>query len=170
MIDTISRQERAPRLHAARLPPSEIDEFLDAFDACHAGTAPAAPLDEEAAALRAACDRARILLAEMPPRSQRDAAQKCAGETLVHLSAAATRDFFRRHAVALYADITAGGTRSLRVDDLLWEAAARLPGILPSETELEEERRSMQQDKDGLEIPQGLFVSQVLKAPLIWIS
>ncbi len=162
MIDIISKQERAPRLHAAHLPPEEIDEFLHALDACHASTAPAAPLDEEAAALRAACERARILLAEMPPRSQRDAAQKRAGETLVHLSAAATRDFFRRHAVALYADITAGGTRSLRVDDLLWEAAARLPGILPSEAELEEERRSMQQDKDGLEIPQGLFVSQVM--------
>ena len=65
MIDTISRQERAPRLHAARLPPSEIDEFLDALDACHTGTAPAAPLDEEAAALHAACERARILLPEI---------------------------------------------------------------------------------------------------------
>jgi (3,5-dihydroxyphenyl)acetyl-CoA 1,2-dioxygenase len=162
MIDNIPEQERAPRLHAARLPTSEIDGFLHALDACDAGVAPAAPLDEEAASLRAACGRARTLLAEMPPRSQRDAGQKRAGETLVHLSAAATRDFFRRHAVPLYADITAGGTRSLRVDDLLWEAAARLPGILPSEAELEEERRSMQQDKDGLEITQGLFVSQVM--------
>ena len=67
MIDNIPEQERAPRLHAARLPTSEIDEFLHALDACDAGVAPAAPLDEEAASLRAACGRARTLLEALPP-------------------------------------------------------------------------------------------------------
>ena len=64
MIDNIPKEERAPRLHAARLPTSEIDGCLHALDACDAGVAPAAPLDEEAASLRAACVRARALLPE----------------------------------------------------------------------------------------------------------
>lgn len=162
MIDVIPEQERDSRLRAAGLPAPSVGEFLHALDACRACGASVAPLGGEAASLRAVYGRARALLAEMPMRSRRDAAQKRAGEALVHLAAAAARDFFRRHAVAIYADITTRGARSLRVEDLLREAATRLPGVLPSEGELEEERRSMQQDKDGLEIPQGLFISQVL--------
>ncbi|MES2186595.1 MAG: enoyl-CoA hydratase/isomerase family protein [Pseudomonadota bacterium] len=161
MIDDIPFHERAGRLEAGGLPAPASAAFLQALQTCETTTRPG-PLEEDAARLRGAVQQARALLARLPLRSQRDAAQKRAGHTLVHLAAAAARGFFRMHAVALYADITAGGSRSLRVDDLLWEAAARLPGILPSAAELEEESRHMQKDKDGLEIPQGLFLSQLM--------
>ncbi|WP_458098074.1 enoyl-CoA hydratase/isomerase family protein [Roseomonas sp. WA12] len=112
--------------------------------------------------LQALYRTARALLAEMPLRSQRNAEQKAAGEALTHVAAAAARDFFNRHATQIYAELTSGGARPLRVDELLWGAAARLPGILPSEAELAGESRLLQQDKDGLEIPQGLFISAVM--------
>ncbi|WP_424135778.1 enoyl-CoA hydratase/isomerase family protein [Roseomonas chloroacetimidivorans] len=162
MIDVIPVQDRAGRLCAAGLSASGLEAFLHALDRCAQNTSAAASLQDDAAALRLVYARARSLLAEMPLRSQRNPAQKGGGEALVHLAAAAARDFFRRHAVGLYADITDGGSRSLRVDDLLREAAARLPGILPTEAELAEESQLMQQDKDGMEIPQGLFISQVM--------
>ena len=65
----------------------------------------------------------------------------------------------------MYRELTREGTRSLRVDALLWEAAARWPDILPTQAELAAESDRMQADKDGLEIHQGLFVSQVMANP-----
>jgi thioesterase DpgC len=159
VIEHIPLHDGAHLLEAADLPPAEVAELLQRLSACGA---PATTRQDHAGLLRAAMDGSRALLAHMPIRSQRNPVQKRAGEALMHLCAAAAAEFFRRHAAALYAEITEGGTRPLRVDELLWEAAARLPGILPSPAELEEECRLMQQDKDGLEIPQGLFVSQVM--------
>jgi thioesterase DpgC len=91
--------------------------------------------------------------------------QKAAGEAVVHLTADAAWRFFRQHAVPMYRDLTQQGARSLRVDALLWEAASRWPDILPSKAELAAEGERMQADKDGLEIHQGLFVSQIMSDP-----
>jgi thioesterase DpgC len=118
-----------------------------------------------AADLRTAIRGGRALLAQLPLRSQRTPAEKAAGEAIVHLTADAAWRFFRRHAAPLYRDITRDGARSLRVDALLWEAATRWPDILPTQAELAAESEHMQADKDGLEIHQGLFVSQVLANP-----
>lgn len=112
--------------------------------------------------LRAAIRNGRTLLARMPLRSKRTTAQKAAGEAIVHLTADATWRFFRRHAVPMYRELTHEGARSIRVDALLWEAAARWPDILPAQAELVTESDRMQADKDGLEIHQGLYVSQVM--------
>ena len=152
----IPREQRAPLLTAA-LPRIESEAFLADRDRAIAVLA--------AADLRAAIRNGRALLALMPLRSQRTPAQKAAGDAIVHLTADAAWRFFRRHAVRMYREITREGARSLRVDALLWEAAARWPDILPAQTELAAEGDRMQADKDGLEIHQGLFVSQVMADP-----
>ncbi|MBR0776994.1 enoyl-CoA hydratase/isomerase family protein [Bradyrhizobium diazoefficiens] len=152
----IPREQRSQVIGAA-LPPVEAEAFLIARDRAVASLA--------AADLRAAIRSGRALLARLPLRSQRTAVEKTAGEAIVHLTADAAWCFFRQHAVAMYRDLTQGGARSLRVDSLLWEAAARWPDILPSQADLASEGECMQGDKDGLEIHQGLFVSQVLSNP-----
>lgn len=162
MIEAIYSRDPATALHAAALSTAGVAAFLDALEDCRPSSAQAASIERDEAALRLVCACSRTLLAEMPLRSQRGAAQKLAGETLLHLTAAATRDFLRKHAVRLYADITVSGTRPLRVNNLLSEGAARLPGILPAAAELAEEGRQMQRDKDGVEISQGLFISQIM--------
>jgi thioesterase DpgC len=141
----------------AALPRTDSEAFL--VDRDHA-VATLAPAD-----LRAAIRNGRALLARLPLRSQRTPVQKAAGEAIVHLTADASWRFFRRHAVPMYRELTREGARSIRVDALLWEAAARWPDILPSQTELVAESDHMQADKDGLEIHQGLFVSQVMANP-----
>ena len=73
--------------------------------------------------------------------------------------------YFRLYAAPFYRELTDDGTLSPRVDALLEAAAARLPSVLPTEAALAAERELMQQDKDGLEIAQGLFVSQVCADP-----
>jgi thioesterase DpgC len=155
-MHSIPREQRAPVL-AAALPTGEAEAFLTACDR--------AIVTLDAAGLRAAISNGRALLARLPLRSQRTPVQKAAGEAIVHLTADATWRFFRRHAVPMYRELTSGGARSLRVDTLLWEAAARWPDILPTQADLVAEGDHMQADKDGLEIHQGLFVSQIMANP-----
>src|SRR5262249_40855256 len=152
----IPREQQAAVL-AAALPCADAEAFLTIRDRSLASLA-----EDD---LRATVHSGRALLAQLPLRSQRTPAQKAAGEAIVHLTADAVWRFFRRHAVPMYRDLTQEGARSLRVDALLWEAAARWPDILPSQAELAAEGERMQADKDGLEIHQGLFVSQIMSNP-----
>jgi (3,5-dihydroxyphenyl)acetyl-CoA 1,2-dioxygenase len=61
-----------------------------------------------------------------------------------------------------YEELTEGLSRPLRVSELVYEAAERFPGTLPTRAEIDAERRLLQKDKQGLEIAQGDFVSAVL--------
>ncbi len=152
MIEHIAHEERLPRLLVAGLPRDGATAFVNGLGA---GA-------QSVEALQSTCRQGRALLAAMPLRSKRAPAEKLAGHTIVQLMADAAWRFFRGHAVPLYRELTDHGRVSLRVEALLWQAAARWPDILPSEAQLAEETQHMQADKDGLEIHQGLFVSQVL--------
>jgi len=171
MIETIAVPERLPRLTSGGLPRKASEDFLVTLSTWEAATdlhavPPGAlrvpSLEADTAIVQTVCAQGRGLLGRLPLRSRRDASQKDAGFALVHLLANACWRFFRRNAVPLYRELTDEGRRSLRVGELAWEAAARVPGILPTEAELAEEGRHMQQDKDGLEITQGIFFSHVL--------
>jgi thioesterase DpgC len=71
--------------------------------------------------------------------------------------------FFRRHAAAMYADLTAGHARFLRVSELIYDAAERFPFLLPTRAQIAAERALARQSaKKGLEIDQGFFLAHVL--------
>jgi hypothetical protein len=110
-MHSIPREQHSPLL-AAALPGTESEAFLVSRDNAIATLA--------ADDLRSAIRNGRALLARLPPRSQRTAVQKAAGEAIVHLTADAVWRFFRRHAVPMYRELTRGGARSMRVDALLW--------------------------------------------------
>jgi thioesterase DpgC len=67
---------------------------------------------------------------------------------------------------AIYDTVTHGGGRSLRVAELVAEAAVQHPNLLPSAEEMAAERRRLQKDKLGLEIDQGIFLAHVLADPV----
>jgi thioesterase DpgC len=67
-----------------------------------------------------------------------------------------------REVEAIYDELTDGLRRPLRLSALVYAAAERHPGLLPTRAEIDAERRLAQKDKQGLEIDQGLFVSHVL--------
>jgi len=67
--------------------------------------------------------------------------------------------------LAVFDEITDGGRRELRCAELVYEAAERFPGLVPSRLEVEEERTHPQKEKRGLEIAQGEFFAQVLADP-----
>ena len=66
---------------------------------------------------------------------------------------------------AIYDALTDGRRRSLRVSELVYAAADRFPGLVPTRTAIDEERERLQKDKLGLEIDQGTFVAHVLAHP-----
>ena len=68
-------------------------------------------------------------------------------------------------AEALYDELTAGATRPVRLDDLLYRAAERVPGVAPTRAEMEPERARKLADKQGLELNQGLLASEFLANP-----
>lgn len=63
-------------------------------------------------------------------------------------------------------ELTEGGRRELRCAELVYEAAERFPGLVPTRAEIGEERTHLQKDKRGLEIAQGEFFARVLADPV----
>lgn len=71
--------------------------------------------------------------------------------------------FFRRHAIAIYDEVTGNCARFLRVSEVVAAAASRYPALLPSRAQLDAERALKKQSaKDGRELDQGLFLAQIL--------
>jgi thioesterase DpgC len=64
--------------------------------------------------------------------------------------------------LAAYQEVTEDLSRPVRVAELVYEAAERFGGELPTRTQIECEREQLQKHKQGLEIPQGRFVARVL--------
>jgi (3,5-dihydroxyphenyl)acetyl-CoA 1,2-dioxygenase len=73
--------------------------------------------------------------------------------------------YLRAHAAGLYDALTQECTRPLRVEDLVYRAAAQVPGLTPTPQEMDAERGRMLADKWGIEFAQGLLVSHVLALP-----
>ena len=65
----------------------------------------------------------------------------------------------------VYDALTDGRRRFLRVAELVYAAADRFPGLVPTRAAIDEERERLQKDKLGLEIEQGEFVARVLAHP-----
>jgi thioesterase DpgC len=70
--------------------------------------------------------------------------------------------YLRRHAARLYARLTDDLARFVRVDDLVYQAAGTVPGLVPTRQQVQAERQFLQKDKDGVEVDQGLFLSAIL--------
>jgi thioesterase DpgC len=74
--------------------------------------------------------------------------------------------FMRENARAVYDSLTAKRTRFVRADELCRLAAKKYPGLVPSEKDLAREAALPLGKKQGLEVDQGIFLSQVLGDPV----
>jgi thioesterase DpgC len=105
------------------------------------------------------------LLRRLPARTYRDAAERAVAERVRTRLRAARERFLRAWVEPLYADLTDDYRRLLRVDALVYEAAARYPGLAPNRDVIEAERALLQKDKEGAEVDQGLLLSAVFASP-----
>ena len=62
----------------------------------------------------------------------------------------------------IYEQLTDGYTTAVRVEQLVFAAAERYPGLLPSRGEIAEERTHRQSEKVGAEVRQGEFLGALL--------
>jgi (3,5-dihydroxyphenyl)acetyl-CoA 1,2-dioxygenase len=116
-------------------------------------------------ALLDAAARVETVLAGLPDVPHRSPEQRV---TAVAAHAAARRirrDFLARHTEAVYAELTDGLSRELRLDELCAAAAAAVPGLVPDPPTMAAERDRPQAAKEGYELDQGVFLSSVLRLP-----
>jgi thioesterase DpgC len=66
---------------------------------------------------------------------------------------------------ALYEELTAGCTNSLRLDELVYAAAERVPGLVPTRAEMDTERARPLAAKEGIELAQGRLLADFLALP-----
>ena len=102
------------------------------------------------------------LLASLPRKPARSEAESAAAVAILERDRATRAGFLGVHLDAIYSRLTGDFTKFKRVDDLVRDAAAAVPGLVPDDRQLERENDLPQKDKDGLEIDQGIFLAHVL--------
>ena len=102
------------------------------------------------------------LMARLPGKPLRSDAQAAAAAAIFDRGRAAREKFLGAHVETLYRRLTDNLAKFKRVENLVGDAAAAVPGLVPGDDELIRENILPQRDKDGIEIDQGLFVARVL--------
>ena len=110
--------------------------------------------------------RAGELLARLPPKPKRNAAEAATAAEILALARASRTHYMRAHAREVYDALTAKRSMFVRADELCLRAAKEYPGLVPDAKALERDAGIPQGDKDGLEVDQGIFLSQVLADPV----
>jgi len=105
------------------------------------------------------------LLARLPAKPVRNAEQAEAAEQIKREARAARSRFLAAHVDTVYDRLTQKRSRFIRVEQLVYDAAALVPGLVPTRAQVASEAALIQRDKEGLEIDQGIFVSAVLANP-----
>ncbi len=106
------------------------------------------------------------LLARLPAKPARAAEHAVAAEHIHRLAREARVRFLGAHGRTIYERLTANLTRFVRVEQIIYDAAVLVPGLTPTQAQVDAEMALMQRDKEGHEIDQGLFVSSILADPL----
>jgi thioesterase DpgC len=105
------------------------------------------------------------LLSKLPNKSKRSPEQKVAAELILSVCRRTREDFLQRHAGTVYRKLTKNLADFVRVDDLVYGAARLFPGLTPTRKQVDTESSLMLSEKEGVEVDQGIFLSQVLAVP-----
>jgi thioesterase DpgC len=144
---------------------------VDAWTALEPAFAPswasvaADAFSREAPAASRFFEAGQALLDRLPPRPRRSERERVAAETLHQHLRLVRLGFLRRHTPVLYQYLTDSRRNFVRVEDLVYLAADRVPGLVPSRAQILADRERKQKDKEGYEVDQGVFLSQVLSHP-----
>ncbi len=153
-------QEQVQAMRKAGASPAAVRGFTTALQDLRLAASPTMRgLASDSRKAQAIYRAGETLLGAWPPRSKRDAAQADAAETVKALLRAARNTFSRAYVDLIYDKITNGYRRFLRVEELVYEVAGLCPSLCPTRTQVGTELQLLQVDKDGVEIPQGDFLS-----------
>lgn len=96
----------------------------------------------------------------MSTHTQQRATEPGIGENLIPVITGADVD-----PGELYEQLTDGLTREVRLEELVYEAADRVPGLAPTRAEMAAERERPLARKQGHELAQGLLSAELLSCP-----
>jgi (3,5-dihydroxyphenyl)acetyl-CoA 1,2-dioxygenase len=103
------------------------------------------------------------LLSRLPPKPERREDDAAAASSIADELNAARERFLAQHAERLYDELTGGAF--VRADELVYRAAKRYPGLLPTREAVAEQQSLPLPEKEGLEIAQGIFLAHMLASP-----
>jgi thioesterase DpgC len=106
--------------------------------------------------------RGTELLAKLPKKAKRTTEQQQAADAILYDCRRAREDFLTRHAEMVYRKLTKNLSSFIRVDELTYAASKLVPGLTPTQKQVDAESVLMQSEKDGVEVDQGIFLSHVL--------
>ncbi len=105
------------------------------------------------------------LLAKLPKKPRRTPEQQMAADFILTACRTVREDFLQHHAETIYRKLTKNLAEFKRVDELTYDAAKLVPGLTPTRKQVDAESASLQREKDGVEVDQGIFLAQVLAVP-----
>jgi thioesterase DpgC len=109
--------------------------------------------------------RGDALLQRLPPKSRRDKGEASIAEQLKEQARAVRTEFLRVYTDDVYQRLTDSYRSHLRADELVYRAAALVPGLTPTRAAVQVEREQPLRNQEGVQIDQGIFLSMVLAHP-----
>jgi thioesterase DpgC len=106
--------------------------------------------------------RSSDLLRRMPRKPERSSAESAAAEAIFAAGREHRERFLAAHAGALYEQLTNQRSRFVRLEKLVFDAAAAVPGLTPNRGQVTAQITRPQGGKDSFEIDQGIFLAHVL--------
>jgi (3,5-dihydroxyphenyl)acetyl-CoA 1,2-dioxygenase len=102
-----------------------------------------------------------VLRAKLPAKPARNANEQGAYDVILRAERRARENFLSAHVESVYRRLTRNLERFVRVEELVHDAAAAVPGLVPTREAVAQEARQPLAMKDGLETDQGIFLSHV---------
>lgn len=145
-------------LMGAELPEAEVRHFAEPF-------AISGAFETDIATAASRLELGQVLLARLPAKARRTESEQRGAASLLDTLNETRAALLKCHGGSIYASLTDGYTTPRRVEELVYLAADRYPGLLPTRATVASERACRLKDKDGLEVAQGLFLSTVMALP-----
>ena len=166
MTDWIPITEHHERILNSGLPKKTISKWLDDVETLKlAKKSDGKNLKSDTAKTGALIRKGWDFCNKLPLKSERNKKELAAGQSLVYFITTLCRNVCEIHRKTMYEKLTNNYRQFLRTEELAWKAAELWPGIVPTHNELKQEEERIQKDKDGMELNQGIFFSQLLMEP-----
>ena len=98
----------------------------------------------------------------LSPKPRPGSAESAAAEAIFTATREHRERFLAAHGEALYEQLTRNRTRFVRLEELVFDAAAAVPGLTPTRGQVTAQNGRPQSNKDGIEIDQGIFLAHML--------